>query len=114
MRSVRERLLDVLEAIERIEQRTGPGRDAFERDEMLQVWVLFHLQVLGEACRGIPQEFRDTHARVPWAAIIGMRNTLVHRYFGIDTDVVWSAVVGDLPGLKASVAAIVADLADDE
>ena len=54
MRSDRERLLDVIEAIERIEKYTAQGREAFERDELVQTWVVHHLQIIGEAwSRGV-------------------------------------------------------------
>ncbi len=58
MRDDRDKLLDMLEAIEKIEERTGGGKDAFRRDEMIQVWVLYHVQVIGEAASRISAELR--------------------------------------------------------
>lgn len=92
MRNERERLLDILEAIERIEKYAEEGKDAFEADELIQTWIVHHITSIGEACRGLSNEFQANHANVPWADIIGMRNILVHHYFGIDTDAVWSVV----------------------
>ena len=106
MRDVDERLRDVLEAIERIERRMMGGRQAFESDELLQVWVLHHLQIIGEACRTAPDELRQRQPEVPWARIIGMRHVLVHHYFEIDADLVWSAVETELPALKTAVLAM--------
>jgi len=67
---------------------------------MVQVWVIHHLQIIGEAVRGISSEFRTAHLEIPWADIIGMRNILIHQYFGIDKDAVWKVVEHDLPILK--------------
>ena len=106
MRDDRERLLDILEAIARIERYATRGRDAFEHDELIQNWVVSHIQIIGEACRAISTELRTQHREVPWRAIVGMRNVLVHRYFGIDQDAVWAVVEQDLPDLKRAVTAI--------
>ncbi len=103
MRDDRERLLDLREAIERIEKYTAAGRAALERDELIQTWVIYHLQIIGEAARSLSPELRDRYPDVPWSQIIGMRNVLTHRYFGIDVDIVWSAVEHDLPQLKGNV-----------
>jgi len=103
MRDDRERLLDIQEAIERIEKYTARGQEAFEQDELIQTWVLHHLQIIGEAARALSPSFMQQHAGVPWSQIIGMRNVLVHNYFGIDVAIVWSVVERDLPPLKQQV-----------
>ena len=106
MRNERERLLDILEAVERIEKYAEEGKDAFESNELIQTWVVHHITIIGEACRSLPNEFQANYATIPWADIIGMRNILVHHYFGIDVDAVWSVVEHDLPELKLNVEAI--------
>ena len=103
MRDDRERLLDVIEAIERIERVSSRGREYFYVDEMAQVWVIHHLQIIGEAVRGISSEFRAKKQEIPWSEIIGMRNVLIHHYFGIDRDAVWNVVEHDLPELKRQI-----------
>ena len=110
MRDDRERLLDILEAIERIDKYASKGRPAFEDDELIQTWVLHHLQLIGEATRALSSEVKKRHSEAPWAQIAGMRNILVHQYFGIDTSAVWNVVEGDLPNLKQQVEAILAEL----
>jgi uncharacterized protein with HEPN domain len=67
---------------------------------MLQVWIIHHLQIIGEAVRGLSQEFRLSHPNIPWTDIVGMRNILVHHYFGIDKDAVWKVVEDDLVYMK--------------
>ena len=100
MRDNRERVLDVIEAIERIEKVSVRGRDYFYNDEMAQVWIIHHLQIIGEAVRGITPEFRAANPGIPWSDIIGMRNLLIHHYFGIDRDSVWKVIEHDMPTLK--------------
>ena len=106
MRDDRSRLLDVIEAIERIERYAARGRKAFETDELLQTWVVHHIQIIGEAVRKLSDALRSAHPEIPWAQIIAMRNIVVHDYFGVDTDEVWAAVERDLPDLKRKIQAI--------
>jgi uncharacterized protein with HEPN domain len=113
MRSERERLLDILEAIERIEKYAAKGKRAFEEDELIQNWMVNHITVIGEACRALPDDFQAQYANVPWADIIGMRNILVHHYFGIDEDAVWSVVEKDIPELKFNLETILRELPKD-
>ena len=66
MRSDHDRLLDILEAIEKIEQRArSSAAEAFHRDEMLQVWALYHVQIIGEAASRLSEELRARHPDVP-------------------------------------------------
>jgi uncharacterized protein with HEPN domain len=109
MRSDRERLLDILEAIERIEKYTESGRTPFDEDELVQTWVIHHLQIIGEAARGLSETTITQHPEIPWRNIIGMRHILVHNYFGIDTAIAWRAVKGDLPDLKSNVQKLLED-----
>ncbi len=103
MRDDQERLKDIAEAIGRIEKYAAKGRKAFEKDELIQNWIVRHLQIIGEAVRALSAEYRDKHSDFEWSKIIGMRNILVHDYFGIDVDIVWSAVEHDLPVLKRKI-----------
>ncbi len=105
MRTDRERLTDALEAIDRCLAQAERGRGTFEADPLVQVWMVHHLEILGEACRSISSRTRDSCPDVPWAAIVGMRNVLVHDYFGIDLGEVWSTVERDLPALRVQLSA---------
>jgi uncharacterized protein with HEPN domain len=103
VRDPAERLRDILEAIAAIERYAHRDRQSFEMDELVQGWFLRHLQIVGEAARAIPENVRALAPEVPWQKIIGMRNVLVHGYFDIDTEVVWTAATRDLPALKPAV-----------
>jgi len=100
MRDHMERLRDMLEAIENIERYATQGKEAFEKDELLQSWIVRHLQIIGEAARVMPQDLIDKTPHIPWSKMIGMRNILVHDYFRIDTEIVWQVVERDLQDLK--------------
>ncbi len=103
MRDPRARLLDILEAIDRIQERLPAHRTAFEHDEVVQVWVAHHARIIGEAARVLPEEVRRQMADVRWAQWVGFRHILVHEYFRVDPDVVWRVAAGELTGLRATI-----------
>jgi len=106
VRDDREWLADIYEAITAIEKYASQGRDAFLQDELIQVWMRYHFQVLGEATRNISGHFKAENSDIPWSKIIAFRNMLIHDYFGIDPQVVWDIITHDLPPLKEQVEAI--------
>lgn len=108
MRDDTERLQDILEAITQIERYAIQGQECFRTDELIQVWIVHHLQIVGEAAASLSEEFQAQHTEVPWPAIIAFRNILVHEYFRIDLDTVWRIVERDLPALKHSAEKILA------
>jgi uncharacterized protein with HEPN domain len=113
VRSDPDRVQDILEAIDRIGRYAARGREAFDDDELIQVWVVRHLQVIGEAASKLSQSSRDLQPDVPWRKIIGMRHVLVHGYFEVDLDLVWSVVEHDMAPLRHAVAMLAADHADE-
>ena len=106
----RERLEDILEAVARIERYASRGREVFIQDELVQVWIVHHMQIIGEAARKASAALRDSHPEVPWSQVVAMRNILVHDYFGVDIEEVWAAVVRDLPDLKRKIEVILREL----
>jgi uncharacterized protein with HEPN domain len=103
MRDPKERLRDVLDSIAAIERYHDRDKQSFQRDELLQTWFLRHLQIIGEAARGIPEDVRALAPDIPWQKIAGMRHVLVHGYFEIDANIVWEAATHDIPALKPAV-----------
>ncbi|OPY38186.1 MAG: hypothetical protein A4E35_00608 [Methanoregula sp. PtaU1.Bin051] len=71
MRDDRLRFLDMAEAIRNIEKYSSHGKQKFLKDELVQVWVVHHLQILGEAARGISEDSQKNFHRIPWGKIIG-------------------------------------------
>lgn len=100
MRSDVERLKDIDEAIAKIDKYKIRGYEFFLTDELLQTWILFHLQTVGEAARVMSEEIKTQYAEVEWQKIIGFRNLVVHEYFRIDLEIVWRIVENELPVLR--------------
>ena len=101
MRNTTKRLLDIHRAIVHIMTTFDEGREAFDEDEKTQVWVIYHLIVIGEAVRGLPKTFKDNYPDIPWRQISGMRDMLTHQYFATDNNIVWAVLEQDIPKLKA-------------
>ena len=108
MRDDRAKLQDIIEAAESVEKYAARGRIAFEEDELIQTWILHHLQVIGEAVRSLSPAFRERYPDEIWTRAVGMRNILVHRYFAVDADAIWEAVGGSLSYIKQKAQAILA------
>ena len=114
MRDPKERLRDILEAIAAIERHLGRPRESFEGDELLQAWFVRHLQIIGEAARGLPDDTRRLAPEIPWSKIIGMRNVLVHGYFDVDTGIVWDAATRDVPALNPALEKLLGALEEQQ
>ena len=110
MRNDKERLLDILDAINRIERYSSRGKSVFSTDELIQNWIASHLQVIGEASHALSQKLRAKHPEIPWKQIIGLSHVLVHHYFAINLTIVWSVVEKDLPVFKNQIEALLKDL----
>ncbi|MDZ4065154.1 MAG: HepT-like ribonuclease domain-containing protein [Coriobacteriia bacterium] len=106
-RNPRARLEDILAAIDKILGRASGDRSAFMRDELLQVWVLYYLGVIGEAAACMDPPTTAAYPEVDWIALSGTRNHLVHGYFDIDLAVVWEVVERDLPPLRDQIVGII-------
>ena len=106
MRDDLERLQDMLDAIARIEKYTQQGREAFEQQELIQTWMIYHLQIIGEAARATSTNFKARHSAIPWQNIADFRNIPVHEYFRVDLNIVWDVIQQNLPTLKHEIEAI--------
>ena len=109
MRDDRARLLDILEALDKIEKYASKGERAFYEEELIQVWIIYYIQVIGEAANQLSSSFKRIRDEVPWKSVTAMRNVLVHQYFGIDLNEIWDTVSTDLPVLKAKILEILAE-----
>jgi uncharacterized protein with HEPN domain len=98
-----EHILDCLEAINKY---VAGGRDSFLTDRKTQKATLRELQELAESTQRLSSSLKQRHAEIPWLAIAGFRNVLVHDYLGISLDRVWTIIENDLPPLRAAVQAM--------
>ena len=103
MRNNPERLQDIFDAIMAIERYSPQGYDAFINQELIQVWIVHHLQIIGEAANALSPELCDRYPDIPWAQIVAFRNMVVHEYFRVDLFLVWRIVKISLPPLKMTV-----------
>src|SRR5690554_5373301 len=75
------------------------SRDVFLADETLKRAVARSLEIIGEATKKLPRDFRDKHDTIPWTQMAGMRDVLIHDYFGVDYAIVWDVVENRIPEL---------------
>jgi len=94
-------LKHILDAIHRIEEYVQKieYRDFIE-NYLIQDGVIRQIEIIGEATKRLSNEIREKYADIPWKDIVGMRNKLIHNYFGVDVDAIWDTVKKDIPVLK--------------
>ena len=106
MKDNRIYLLHICDAIGRIESYTKAGRDAFMADPKTQDAVIRNLEIIGEAAKNIPGKLREDRPEIPWKQMAGMRDRMIHQYFGVDLRLVWDALERDLPEIKRKIKAM--------
>ena len=75
-------------------------------DDLVIDAVARNLEIIGEAARQLPEEFKQIHTQIPWNQIAGLRNRIVHDYFGLDLEIIWEIIQHDLPELEKQVHAL--------
>lgn len=95
---------DILENIKDIESFSeGLTIKEFEKNKLKQNAIIRSLEVIGEAVKNIPDEFREKYPSIPWRDIAGFRDILSHSYFGVNMDRVWNIIEKDLPSFKKEI-----------
>lgn len=104
MRDLRIYLHDILSACESIGAfAAGMDFEAFRKDDKTASAVIRKFEVIGEATKQLPEEFRQAHPEIPWKEMAGMRDRLIHFYFGVDHRLVWQTVTDRLPSLSRQI-----------
>ena len=97
-------LRHILDAIGKVETYlVGVDEPAFKHSSLIQDGVIRQIEIIGEATRRLSRTFRNQYPETPWDDITGMRDKLVHDYFGVDIDKVWLTALDDLPVLRDQV-----------
>ena len=112
-RDPRVYLEDILESIRRIKAYvTGLDEDRLAADELRLDAVVRNLEVIGEAVKQLPEEMTRQQSHVEWRKIAGLRDILIHHYFGIDVGIIWDVVQNKLPDFERQIRTILEDLDD--
>lgn len=97
-------LKHILESAKAVEKYTEKiSKEKFAKDTEKQDAVIRRVEIIGEAARNIPAKFKEKHREIEWREIIGMRDKLIHEYFGVSLNVVWDTVKNDIPKLKKQI-----------
>jgi len=103
-RETTEILEDIVDSIDRITAYAdNMSYDEFMADLKTQDAVIRNIEIIGEAAKQLPYSFTLAHSDIPWRAIAGTRDRLIHDYSGVNYDIVWAVIVSDLPSLRARI-----------
>lgn len=94
-------LKHILDSINRVEKYiSGIKETAFKENALIQAGVCREIEIIGEATKRLSDDFKAKNSAIPWKAMAGMRDKLIHDYFGVDYDAVWDTLIKDIPALK--------------
>lgn len=107
MKEDRAYLLHIQDAVQQIIDYTHEGRSSFLIDRKTQDAVVRNLEIVGEAVKNVTPELKMLHPELPWRAMAGMRDKLIHEYFGVNLELVWEVVEGQLPSVQMALKNII-------
>jgi len=103
-------LTHILTAMQRVSEYAAAGKEAFFATPMIQDAVIRNLEIVGEAVKHLSEPFKGRHPSITWRRVAGMRDKMIHEYFGVNLQLVWEVVDRDLPALRASLESIMRGL----
>jgi len=100
-------LNDILDAMTKIESYIkGLYYEEFIHNDMVKDAVLRNLEIIGEAAKNIPEDVREIYSDIPWKRIVGLRNIVIHEYFGVDLENIWKIITENIPEVKPTIVEI--------
>lgn len=104
---------DIVESIEKIEKyTTNISYEKFAEDSLLVDGVIRNLEIIGEAVKNLPAQIKTKYPDIEWKKIAGLRDILIHEYFGVNLEIIWDVVANKVPELKTSIKKILEELED--
>lgn len=105
---------DIIEAITKIELYSkGVSLDRFSKDSKVIDATIRNFEIIGEAAKHIPQAIRKKYSDIPWKTMAGMRDKLIHEYFGVNRRVLWKTIKEDLPRIKPLIKEVLKEMNND-
>ncbi len=96
-------LLHIRDAIEKVLKYTAVTKEAFLSDSKTQEAVVRNIEIIGEATKNLSEALRTKYPDIPWKRIAGMRDKLIHEYFGVNYELIWDVIEKDFPGLREAI-----------
>ncbi len=106
MKDDRPLLADVLQALDKVEEIGRRGRVVFLADWMLQDAAIRNFEIVGEAVKRVSEGLKAAHPEIPWADLAAFRDVLIHQYFRVDLEIVWSLIERRVTGLRGELAGL--------
>ena len=105
----------ILDSIVLIEEYSkNVTQEKFNKNRYLQDAIIRRLEIIGEATKNLPDEFRKKHSDIPWKSIAGLRDVIIHQYFGVEYNRIWDTVVNLLPPLKKQIEQLIREYSPKE
>ncbi|MEN4005760.1 MAG: DUF86 domain-containing protein [Methanobacteriaceae archaeon] len=95
---------DILESMDKIERYISDlTYETFEKNDLVVDAVIRNLEIIGEASKNIPENVRGKYPDIPWKRMIGLRNIVIHEYFGVDLTIIWKIITKNLPETRSEI-----------
>lgn len=103
MKDPRIQLAQILECLDRVDQYTRGGRAEYDAQAIIRDAVVRNFEIIGEASKRVPEDYRRRHPEIPWRELAGFRDVLIHQYEGVDYETVWRIIEHELPLIRGAI-----------